>query len=146
MKAIGFYVTCDDITNYVIDKEQVPHLLCTKKMRPIIAAAIDYCAIHGSTTFTDVNLSVEVLTAERATLAPRYVILRGLKDYNVFYSFWDAENGYDVCKLATGEVVYELLSFADTTAEAQHAIYGTNVKVKFPHRVSVANLTVNPAE
>jgi hypothetical protein len=50
----------------------------------------------------------------------KFVILRGIKEGNRFFT----ENTGDVTKLNDGTVAYTILGYADTSEEAQIALYG----------------------
>lgn len=89
--------------------------------RFVLEKAIKCAANIGSTTFHDEALSVEVIT--HASDAPRFVILRGIKDGNRFYSRYSAEDRWETCKLDTGKVAYEILGFADSTAEVHRKMW-----------------------
>lgn len=53
-----------------------------------------------------------------------YVVLKGIREGNKFFTSF---NGDDPTRLATGEVAYEVLGYANTVEEAQKILHPTKL-------------------
>ena len=68
---------------------------------------------------------------KRSTPEPndKFVVLKGIKHHNSFFSLYEPTTQLDdVVRLSNGDVVYEIISFAATIAEAQTILYGRTFK------------------
>lgn len=109
----------------------------------LIKAVIELASKKGSVTVKELGVSVEVISHKHH--APRFVCLRSRQGGNRFYTTYDGEDRYTIGQGPEGRVVYDILGFADNTAEAQSLLYRAKIPA-FAVQVTVNELQVDGNE
>lgn len=104
---------------------------------PLIEAAVALASKKGSVTVKGLDLAIEVISHKHH--APRFVCLRSRQGGHSFYTTYDGEDRYMIGKGPDGRVVYDILGFADNTAEAQYLLYRSKIP-SFNVQVSIDDL------
>lgn len=122
----GFWFHHGGHATFVIDSRQlasvnIPYrdrVLSTDELKGMmLIAATKYDAVY----FSDVDTTVEPAVLARS--APRFVILETISDKHRLARMYDPATGYGICKDQSGNVVYEIIGFADGALDLNRVLY-----------------------
>lgn len=125
------------IDKFILDASQLDILGIDPKFFHMLEGCIKHASHEGSTSFPNSRFTIETVLHEIDT--PRYVVLRGLRLRNAFYSRYDGKDRHEVKRTNDGKISYEILGFADTSSEAQIVLHGYNNYTCYAHFADAAS-------